>query len=86
MVSFRCCVPNCARSRRPYATLWETIATGDPYPVKAAIIFGANSAVGYSNISRVKEALASLDFLVVADLFMTPTAQAADIVLPSFVA
>ncbi len=64
-------------------TLWETIATDDPYPVKAALIFGSNAVVSYSNTPRVEEAMARLEFLAVCDLFMTPTAELADIVLPA---
>lgn len=64
-------------------TLWETIATGEPYPVKAALIFGSNAVISYSNAKRVEEAIRQLDFLVVCDLFMTPTAELADIVLPA---
>ena len=64
-------------------TLWETILTGEPYPVKAALIFGSNAAVSYSNSARVNDALEKLEFLVAADLFMTPTAEMADIVLPA---
>lgn len=63
--------------------LWETIATGKPYPVKAAVIFGSNGVVSYSNPGRVREAMDKLDFIAVADLFMTPTAELADIVLPA---
>jgi anaerobic selenocysteine-containing dehydrogenase len=36
----------------------------------------------YSNAQQVWDALKKLDFLVVADMFMTPTAALADIVLP----
>jgi anaerobic selenocysteine-containing dehydrogenase len=64
-------------------SLWETIATGKPYPVKAALIFGSNALISYSNANRVKEAMAELDFIAVCDLFMTPTAEIADIVLPA---
>lgn len=63
-------------------TLWETIATEKPYPVKAAVIFGSNALVSYSNTHRVKEAMDNLDYIVVADMFMTPTAQMADLFLP----
>ena len=35
-------------------TLWETIATGKPYPVKAALIFGSNALISYSNTPRVE--------------------------------
>jgi anaerobic selenocysteine-containing dehydrogenase len=64
-------------------TLWETIATGEPYPIKAALIFGSNAMVGYSNAKRVQEAIRKLEFLAVCDLFLTPTAAMADIVLPA---
>ena len=64
-------------------TLWETIATDRPYPVKAALIFGSNVLISYSNTPRVEEAMAKLEFIAVCDLFMTPTAQMADIVLPA---
>lgn len=77
------CTELCPVPNAHMPTLWETIATGEPYPVKAALIFGSNAAVSYSNSGRVKQGLASLEFLVVADLFMTPTAHMADIVLPA---
>ena len=64
-------------------TLWETIATDKPYPVKAALIFGSNVLISYSNTPRVEEAMQKLEFIAVCDLFMTPTAQMADIVLPA---
>ena len=64
-------------------TLWETIATDKPYPVKAALIFGSNALISYSNTPRVEEAMRKLEFIAVCDLFMTPTAQMADIVLPA---
>jgi anaerobic selenocysteine-containing dehydrogenase len=64
-------------------TLWETIATDRPYPVKAALIFGSNALISYSNTPRVEEAMRKLEFVAVCDLFMTPTAQMADIVLPA---
>lgn len=64
-------------------SLWETIETGKPYNIKAGIIFGSNAVVSYSNADYVKKALNKLDFLLVTDLFMTPTAELADIVLPA---
>ena len=64
-------------------TLWETITTDKPYPVKAALIFGSNTLISYSNTTRVEEAMQKLEFIAVCDLFMTPTAQMADIVLPA---
>ena len=58
---------------------------GKPYPVKAFLVFGNNTLATYANASLVYESLKKLDFMVCADLFMTPTAELADIVLPAAV-
>lgn len=64
-------------------TLFRTILSGEPYPVKALIVVGSNLVTTYPNTARVIEALKKLDLLVVHDIFMTPTAALADIVLPA---
>ncbi len=61
----------------------KTIIEGDPYPVHAAYIQAANPLLTYSNAQKTYRALKKLDFLAVVDLFMTPTAELADIVLPA---
>ena len=63
--------------------LWDAILDKDPYAVKAMVVFSANPAISEANATRVEQALRALDFLVVVDLFMTPTAKLADIVLPA---
>jgi anaerobic selenocysteine-containing dehydrogenase len=63
--------------------LFKAIRTGDPYRVRAMLIFGNNSLVSVANSREVYEALRKLDLLVVTDLFMTPTAAMADYVLPA---
>ncbi|HEX15511.1 MAG TPA: molybdopterin oxidoreductase [Deltaproteobacteria bacterium] len=63
--------------------VWEAILTGRPYPVKALFLMGTNPMITRANARRVREALEKVDFLVVADFFMTPTAKLADLVLPS---
>ena len=60
----------------------EAMLTGKPYPVKALYCAGGNPVVNQQNVKRVWEALKSLKLLVVADFFMTPTAELADYVLP----
>jgi len=55
---------------------------GDPYPLRTACVSGCNPLITYSNAQEVYQAFLNLDFLVVADMFMTPTALLADIVLP----
>ena len=64
-------------------TLLEAMREGKPYPVKAFLVFGNNTLTTYANSSLVYESLMQLDFMVCADLFMTPTAELADIVLPA---
>ncbi len=61
----------------------KAMREGKPYPVRMAYIQGANPLLTYPNAKEVYKALMGLEFLVVADLFMTPTAALADIVLPS---
>lgn len=50
--------------------------------IKALVGFGGNMIMAHADSLRGREALRSLDFFVQADLFMTPTAELADIVLP----
>jgi len=64
-------------------SLWKAILDDDPYPVRAMMVMAANPALICVNSNVVKEALSKLDFLVVADIFMTPTSELADIVLPA---
>jgi anaerobic selenocysteine-containing dehydrogenase len=64
-------------------TLLQAMRDGTPYPIKAFLIFGNNTLTTYANASHVYESLMRLDFIVCADLFMTPTAELADIVLPA---
>ena len=64
-------------------SVWEAITQGNPYPIRAMFVMAANPALTCSNAKVVEKALRKLEFLVVADLFMTPTAELADIVLPA---
>jgi anaerobic selenocysteine-containing dehydrogenase len=45
--------------------------------------FGANLLLAHADSLRGRKALAALDFYVHADLFMSPTAEMADVVLPA---
>src|SRR5262249_24920005 len=58
------------------------ILEGTPYPVRAVIGFGANMLLAHADGIRGRSALAALDFYAHADLFMNPTAEMADVVLP----
>ncbi|RLC20449.1 MAG: molybdopterin oxidoreductase, partial [Deltaproteobacteria bacterium] len=54
-----------------------------PYPVKAAYMQCTNPLLGYANSRETFDALTHLDFFAISDVFMTPTAALADIVLPA---
>jgi len=62
-------------------TLTEQITQcGDP--IRAMYIFALNPVVSYPDSNHVMRSLQKLDFLVVQDIFMTETAQFADVILP----
>lgn len=61
----------------------DAILTGRPYPIRALIVQASAVGIISSNRKRVMEALRKLDFLVVHDIFMTSTAELADLVLPA---
>jgi anaerobic selenocysteine-containing dehydrogenase len=62
--------------------IYKGILEQQPYPVRGLVGFGANLLLSHADGRRGREALAALDFYVHADLFMNPTAELADIVLP----
>lgn len=57
--------------------------SGKPYPIKALIVTGGNPALTMPESEKFREAIKKLDFLVVMDLFMSETAELANIVLPA---
>lgn len=63
--------------------LQEAILRDSPYHLSSMVVFGSNPLVSYENATATEAALTKLDFLAVADMFLTPTAQLADIVLPA---
>jgi len=80
-------------SERPLGpSRWEFVTSDEfytaalesrPYQVRGLVGFGANMVIANADSRRGRDALASLDFYVHADLFMNPTAELADIVLPA---
>jgi anaerobic selenocysteine-containing dehydrogenase len=63
--------------------VWDAIEHGDPYPVRALMIMGSNPLLARENVSRVERCLKQVEFLVMADIFPTPSTELADIVLPA---
>jgi len=68
----------------PGRSAYELLDTlGEAGGVRALMLMGSNPAVSAPRVGHVRERLAALDFLAVADLFLSETAQLADVVLPS---
>lgn len=63
--------------------IFTAILEERPYPVKALLNFGSNSIMSNGDSRRGREAITKLDFAVAVDLFMTPTAELCDYVLPA---
>jgi anaerobic selenocysteine-containing dehydrogenase len=65
-------------------TFWKSVVTGEPYRVRSIWIVGSNPLVTGTQGLMIEKALRDhLEYTVVSDLFMTPTAQLADLVLPA---
>jgi formate dehydrogenase alpha subunit len=60
--------------------MFTAAASGE---IKAMYIVGENPVLSDANANHVRSSLKHLDFLVVQDLFLTETAQLADVVLPA---
>jgi formate dehydrogenase major subunit len=54
-----------------------------PGGVRGMYMLGENPFLSDPNINKVRKALAALDFLVVQDIFLTETAEFADVILPA---
>jgi anaerobic selenocysteine-containing dehydrogenase len=67
----------------PENYVYNAVLTGKPYPVRAILLQASNPVVTRPNAKMVYKALSQVEFLSVADFFLTPTAELADIFLPS---
>ena len=63
--------------------VWDAIESGDPYRVRALVIFASNQLAARENADRVYRTLKQVEFLVATDIFRTATTELADIVLPA---
>ena len=92
LLSGRQIAPTLGLAERPLGTarwgfvtardLYRAILEGTPYPVRAVLGFGANILLAHADGRHGREAFKALDFYAHADLFMNPTAELADVVLP----
>jgi formate dehydrogenase alpha subunit len=71
----------CSLNPTPGLTVTEIFDAAYRGEIKAMYIIGENPLLSEPDISHAREALAKLEFLVVQDIFLSETAELADIVL-----
>ncbi len=64
-------------------TVVEIIHSALDGGIKGMYMMGENPFISDPNTNKVRKALASLEFLVVQDIFLTETAEFADVILPA---
>ncbi len=64
-------------------TVTEIIGSALKGGVRGMFMLGENPFLSDPNINKVRKALAALEFLVVQDIFLTETAEFADVILPA---
>jgi anaerobic selenocysteine-containing dehydrogenase len=62
--------------------LYRAILDGKPYPIRGLLGFGSNMLLAHADGGHGRKALAALEFYAHCDMFITPTAELADVVLP----
>ncbi len=75
-------LPECESRQLLLPRLGDEILAARAPSLRAGWVAGANPVATCPDTGRVREGLASLDFLVVVDQFMTATAELADLFLP----
>jgi formate dehydrogenase alpha subunit len=70
-------------SPTPGLTVVEIMNAAAEGRVKALYVMGENPMLSDPDVNHVEEALRNLDFLVVQDIFLSETAELADVVLPA---
>jgi formate dehydrogenase alpha subunit len=63
-------------------TVTEMVELAGSGEIKAMYVMGENPLVADADINHAREAMKNLDFLVVQDIFLSETAEIADVVLP----
>ncbi len=68
---------------KPGLTVVEIMAGALEGRIKGMFMMGENPFLSDPNVNKVRKALARLEFLAVQDIFLTETAEFADVVLPA---
>ena len=67
----------------PGLTVVEIMKGALEKKIRGMYILGENPFISDPNSNKVRESLSALDFLVVQDIFLTETAEVADVILPA---
>ncbi len=70
-------------SDKPGLTVTEIVGKAGAGDIKVLYIMGENPMLSDPDLNHVQEALENTEFLVVQDIFLTETAELADVVLPA---
>lgn len=68
---------------KPGLTVVEIAAAALEGRVKGMLLMGENPFLSDPNVNKVRKALMKLDFLAVQDIFLSETAEFADVILPA---
>lgn len=71
-----------AKTRGIYGKIIESALDGNPYKLHGIIMSRSNPVMTINDSARVAEALKAMDLVVCVDVYLSDTAQFADIVLP----
>ena len=74
---------NDAYSRKKGLTVVEIMDAIHEGSIKSLYVLGENPAMSDPNVEHARDALAALEHLVVQDIFLTETANFADVILPA---
>ena len=74
---------DCKLDDKPGLTVVEIMNQAEQKKIRGMYIMGENPAMSDPNLNHARKALASLEHLVVQDIFMTETALFADVILPA---
>jgi formate dehydrogenase alpha subunit len=73
----------CTLNPSPGLTLYEIFEAAFKGQIKAIYLVGENPVLSDPDINHLKKSIETLEFFVVQDMFLSETAQLADVVLPS---
>ncbi len=68
---------------KPGKTVVEIAHAAEEGTLRGMYVMGENPFLSDPNVGRARDAFCNLDFLVVQDIFLTETAEVADVILPA---